>query len=64
MDILLAEDMLRPTESTILFLQQRGRGSRRFGDKVLRKIGYIGNHRSFLTKARVLLGAGSNDAEA
>lgn len=53
--------MLRPTESTILFLQQLGRGLRRFGDKVLRVIDYIGNHRVFLTKARALLDAGEGD---
>jgi superfamily II DNA or RNA helicase/HKD family nuclease len=53
--------MLRPTESTILFLQQLGRGLRRFGDKVLRVIDYIGNHRVFLTKARALLAAGDGD---
>jgi hypothetical protein len=53
--------MLRPTESTILFLQQLGRGLRRHGDKVLRVIDYIGNHRIFLTKARALLAAGEGD---
>lgn len=53
--------MLRPTESTILFLQQLGRGLRRLEDKVLRVIDYIGNHRTFLTKARALLGAGEGD---
>lgn len=53
--------MLRPTESTILFLQQLGRGLRRLGDKVLRVIDYIGNHRVFLTKARALLAAGEGD---
>lgn len=53
--------MLRPTESTILFLQQLGRGLRRLGDKVLRVIDYIGNHRTFLIKARALLSAGEGD---
>ncbi|WP_374393414.1 DUF3427 domain-containing protein [Tabrizicola sp.] len=53
--------MLRPTESTILFLQQLGRGLRRHGDKVLRVIDYIGNHRVFLTKARALLAAADGD---
>ncbi|TGD61239.1 DUF3427 domain-containing protein [Tabrizicola sp. WMC-M-20] len=53
--------MLRPTESTILFLQQLGRGLRRHGEKVLRVIDYIGNHRIFLTKARALLAAGEGD---
>lgn len=53
--------MLRPTESTILFLQQLGRGLRKMEGKVLRIIDYIGNHRSFLTKARALLSAGDGD---
>jgi hypothetical protein len=53
--------MLRPTESTIVFLQQLGRGLRRIEGKVLRVIDYIGNHRSFLTKARALLSAGEGD---
>lgn len=53
--------MLRPTESTVVFLQQLGRGLRRFGDKVLKVIDYIGNHRIFLTKARALLAAGEGD---
>ncbi len=76
LDILFAVDMfnegvdvpnigtvliLRPTESTILFLQQLGRGMRKFGDKVLRVIDYIGNHRIFLTKARALLLASEGD---
>jgi superfamily II DNA or RNA helicase len=47
--------MLRPTESQIVWLQQFGRGLRKFGDKKLSVIDYIGNHRSFLLKARTLL---------
>jgi superfamily II DNA or RNA helicase/HKD family nuclease len=54
--------MLRPTESTIIFLQQLGRGLRQAPGKThLQVIDYIGNHRSFLTKARGLLGAGDGD---
>lgn len=54
--------MLRPTESTILFLQQLGRGLRRAEGKThLQVIDYIGNHRAFLTKARALLQAGEGD---
>ncbi|MDX6752331.1 DUF3427 domain-containing protein [Geminicoccaceae bacterium 1502E] len=53
--------MLRPTESAILFLQQLGRGLRKAENKVLKVIDYIGNHRSFLTKARTLLAAGDGD---
>lgn len=48
--------MLRPTESTILWQQQFGRGLRRSeGKDHLRVIDYIGNHRSFLVKIRALL---------
>lgn len=48
--------MLRPTESTIVWLQQFGRGLRRApGKERLVVIDYIGNHRSFLLKARTLL---------
>jgi superfamily II DNA or RNA helicase/HKD family nuclease len=53
--------MLRPTESAILFLQQLGRGLRKYEDKILRVIDYIGNHRIFLTKARALLLAHEGD---
>ncbi len=54
--------MLRPTESTIVFLQQLGRGLRRAeGKSHLQVIDYIGNHRSFLTKARALLSAADGD---
>ena len=51
--------MLRPTESPIVWLQQFGRGLRKFGDKRLKVVDYIGNHRSFLTKVRTLLALGS-----
>lgn len=47
--------MLRPTESQIVWLQQFGRGLRKHEDKKLTVIDYIGNHRSFLLKARTLL---------
>src|SRR5690606_26049710 len=47
--------MLRPTESQIVWLQQFGRGLRKQKDKRLTVIDYIGNHRSFLLKARTLL---------
>jgi superfamily II DNA or RNA helicase len=56
--------MLRPTESRILFLQQFGRGLRVAAEKQrLTVIDYIGNHRSFLTKPRALLGIGETDVE-
>jgi len=54
--------MLRPTESSILWLQQFGRGLRKHADKRLRVIDYIGNHRSFLVKPRTLLGLEDGDA--
>jgi superfamily II DNA or RNA helicase len=48
--------MLRPTESTIVWLQQFGRGLRQAeGKERLTVIDYIGNHRSFLIKAQALL---------
>lgn len=48
--------MLRPTESAIIWLQQFGRGLRVSpGKERLTVIDYIGNHRSFLLKARTLL---------
>ncbi|PHO02093.1 restriction endonuclease subunit R [Rhodobacteraceae bacterium 4F10] len=54
--------MLRPTESPIVWLQQLGRGLRRASDKAhLSVIDYIGNHRSFLTKARTLFAVGAGD---
>jgi superfamily II DNA or RNA helicase len=47
--------MLRPTESTIIWLQQLGRGLRRApGKDRLVVIDYIGNHRIFLTKLRAI----------
>jgi hypothetical protein len=50
--------MLRPTESPVVWLQQLGRGLRKSAEKThLAVIDYIGNHRSFLTKARTLLQA-------
>jgi superfamily II DNA or RNA helicase/diadenosine tetraphosphate (Ap4A) HIT family hydrolase/HKD family nuclease len=48
--------MLRPTESSVIFLQQLGRGLRRAENKEsLRVIDLVGNHRSFLLKARLLV---------
>ena len=52
--------LLRPTDSPIIFLQQIGRGLRTNDLKeYLRVIDFIGNHRSFLTRPRVLLSLGS-----
>ncbi len=47
--------MLRPTESTIIFLQQLGRGLRTCeGKSHLVVVDFIGNHKSFLIKADAL----------
>ncbi|HYD47454.1 MAG TPA: DEAD/DEAH box helicase family protein, partial [Terriglobales bacterium] len=55
--------MLRPTESSILWLQQLGRGLRRFhGKERLVVIDYIGNHRTFLLKPQTLFQLGPGDA--
>jgi len=56
--------MLRPTESSILWMQQIGRGLRKAKDKAyLTIIDYIGNHRSFLTKPKALLQLGASPQE-
>jgi superfamily II DNA or RNA helicase/diadenosine tetraphosphate (Ap4A) HIT family hydrolase/HKD family nuclease len=47
--------MLRPTESSVVFLQQLGRGLRRTeGKSRLDVVDLVGNHRGFLLKARLL----------
>jgi superfamily II DNA or RNA helicase/diadenosine tetraphosphate (Ap4A) HIT family hydrolase len=54
--------MLRPTESSTIFLQQFGRGLRRSdGKSHLTVVDYIGNHRSFLAKAQTLLQTGEGN---
>jgi superfamily II DNA or RNA helicase/HKD family nuclease/diadenosine tetraphosphate (Ap4A) HIT family hydrolase len=54
--------MLRPTESAIIWMQQFGRGLRKAAGKTqLAVIDYIGNHRTFLTKVRALLGVSEGD---
>ena len=56
--------MLRPTESTTIWMQQFGRGLRRSPGKArLTVVDYIGNHRSFLVKAGALFNCPVNDAE-
>lgn len=53
--------MLRPTESKVLFLQQLGRGLRRFeGKEKLVVLDFIGNHNSFLHKPQALAQVGSS----
>ncbi|NLD75051.1 MAG: DEAD/DEAH box helicase family protein, partial [Acidimicrobiales bacterium] len=49
--------LLRPTESPVVFFQQLGRGLRRNdGKDRLVAVDLVGNHRSFLLKARLLAG--------
>lgn len=48
--------MLRPTESSVVFLQQLGRGLRAFeGKSSVTVIDFVGNHRVFLERVRTLL---------
>ncbi|RVJ12582.1 DUF3427 domain-containing protein [Sinorhizobium medicae] len=55
--------MLRPTESTIIWLQQLGRGLRKSSGKDrLTVIDYIGNHRAFLMKLRAIAALANQDA--
>ncbi|MCC5953693.1 MAG: DUF3427 domain-containing protein [Acidimicrobiia bacterium] len=58
--------LLRPTDSPVVFLQQLGRGLRRprgVTDKDhLRVVDFVGNHRSFLSRPKVLLSLGSRTA--
>ena len=54
--------MLRPTESSTIWLQQFGRGLRQAAGKPhLTVIDYIGNHRTFLLKPRTLFQLGPGD---
>jgi superfamily II DNA or RNA helicase/diadenosine tetraphosphate (Ap4A) HIT family hydrolase/SOS-response transcriptional repressor LexA len=51
--------MLRPTESSVIFLQQLGRGLRAAPGKVaVNVIDFVGNHRMFLERLRALLSVG------
>lgn len=54
--------MLRPTESMVLWMQQFGRGLRKATTKPhLTVIDYIGNHRIFLNRPRMLLNLSAGD---
>jgi hypothetical protein len=46
-------EMLRPTDSPALFLQQLGRGLRAREGKRLPVVDFVGNHRAFLARAEV-----------
>jgi len=51
--------MLRPTESSVVFLQQLGRGLRASpGKDAVTVIDFVGNHRVFLERVRTLLSLG------
>ncbi|MCK1417627.1 DUF3427 domain-containing protein [Bradyrhizobium sp. CW4] len=55
--------MLRPTESTVIWMQQFGRGLRKApGKPHLKVIDYIGNHRSFLMKLRSVAALADREA--
>ena len=57
--------MLRPTESTVIWMQQFGRGLRRASNKpFLKVIDYIGNHRSFLMKLRSVAAIAGKNANS
>jgi superfamily II DNA or RNA helicase/diadenosine tetraphosphate (Ap4A) HIT family hydrolase len=57
--------MLRPTESTVIWMQQFGRGLRRApGKPFLKVIDYIGNHRSFLMKLRSVAALADRNANS
>ena len=57
--------LLRPTASPVVFLQQLGRGLRRSEGKThVTAIDFVGNHRSFLTPARLLAGLALAEADA
>ncbi|MBA3542050.1 MAG: DEAD/DEAH box helicase family protein, partial [Deltaproteobacteria bacterium] len=57
--------MLRPTESSVVFLQQLGRGLRAVAGKTgVNVIDFVGNHRMFLDRLRALLSLGGDSGVA
>lgn len=57
--------MLRPTESSVVFLQQLGRGLRASeGKSAVNVIDFVGNHRMFLERLRALLSLGGEAGAA
>lgn len=57
--------MLRPTESSVIFLQQLGRGLRAsHGKSSVAVVDFVGNHRVFLDRIRTLLSLGGPRADA
>ncbi|MDB4958194.1 MAG: ATP-dependent helicase YejH [Myxococcales bacterium] len=57
--------MLRPTESSVVFLQQLGRGLRASEGKTsVNVVDFVGNHRMFLERLRALLSLGGASGAA
>jgi superfamily II DNA or RNA helicase/diadenosine tetraphosphate (Ap4A) HIT family hydrolase/SOS-response transcriptional repressor LexA len=57
--------MLRPTESSVVFLQQLGRGLRASEGKTsVSGVDFVGNHRMFLERLRALLSLGGASGAA
>jgi len=57
--------MLRPTESSVVFLQQLGRGLRASEGKTsVTVVDFVGNHRVFLDRVRALLALASSQPTA
>jgi hypothetical protein len=57
--------MLRPTESSVVFLQQLGRGLRAADGKTsVAVIDFVGNHRIFVERLRALLSLGATNGSA
>lgn len=57
--------MLRPTESSVVFLQQLGRGLRvAEGKTSVTVIDFVGNHRVFLERLRTLLALGGDQSSS
>ena len=55
--------MLRPTESSVIFLQQLGRGLRAApGKQAVTVLDFVGNHKIFLERLRTLLSLGDRAA--
>ncbi|MCY1070970.1 DEAD/DEAH box helicase family protein [Nannocystis sp. RBIL2] len=55
--------MLRPTESSVVFLQQLGRGLRAApGKQAVTVLDFVGNHKIFLERLRTLLSLGDRAA--
>ena len=57
--------MLRPTESSVVFLQQLGRGLRSsLGKSGVTVIDFVGNHRVFVERLRTVMSAASDESQS